>query len=69
MAKRSFIETVACQHLINQRKYLTDPNILRQADKESETIFARLEAFRASLKGNKVREDTGGYDAGEEVPF
>ena len=69
MAIRSLIETVACQHLINQRKYLTDPNILRQAYKESETLFARLQAFRASLKGDRVHEETGGYDVGDETPF
>ncbi len=69
MAIRSLIETVACQHLINQRNYLTDTEILRQAYKESETLFARLQAFRSSLKGYKVCDDEGVYEAGEVLPF
>ena len=69
MAIRSLIETVACQHLINQRNYLTDPKILRWAYKESGTLFAKLQAFRRSLKGSNVREDTAVYDAGGESPF
>ncbi|MEO7911624.1 MAG: four helix bundle protein, partial [Roseiflexaceae bacterium] len=30
MALRSLIETVACQHLINRRKYLDDISLLRE---------------------------------------
>ncbi len=69
MAIRSLLETVACQHLINQRKYLTDPDTLRQAYQKSEILFAKLQAFRASLKGFTVREDSSQYEVSEDLPF
>ncbi len=69
MAIRSLIETVACQHLINQRNYLSDPETLRQAYKESEILFVKLQAFRNSLKSQRVGDNVGVYEAGEEIPF
>ena len=69
MAIRSLLETVACQHLINQRKYLTDPDTLRQAYQKSEILFAKLQGFRASLKGFNVREDSSQYEVSEDLPF
>ncbi len=69
MAVRSLIETVACQHLISQRNYLPDPKILRQAYRESEILFAKLQAFRSSLMGYRARDEMGEYDASGDTPF
>ncbi len=48
-AIRSLVETVACQHLINRRRYLEDPELLRNAYRFSEKLFAKLQAFRSAL--------------------
>ena len=68
------IETVACLHLINRRQYLADPELLRDAYRFSERLFAKLQAFRASLKdrkGQRVREESAFYVANDEgeLPF
>ena len=49
MAIRSLVETVACQHLINRRDYLTDKQPLRTAYRASEKLIAKLHAFRNTL--------------------
>jgi len=67
IAIRSLIETVACQHIINQRKYLPDSSSLRAAYQFSEKLFAKLQAFRASLKG--VREESELYLIDSDLPF
>jgi four helix bundle protein len=68
-AIRSLVETVACQHLINRRAYLDDPEILRKAYKLSETLFSKLQAFRASLGKRTIKEDSETYLTNEEPPF
>lgn len=69
-AIRSLVETVACQHLINRRKYFDDPESLRQAYRHSQKLFAKLQAFRASLAGNSVlKEDSTEYPADSDTPF
>ena len=68
IAIRSLLETVACLHLIKRREYLEDLNPLREAYRESETLFAKLQAFRASLDtDSSVREPSVEYD--DEAPF
>jgi four helix bundle protein len=42
LAIRSLLETVACQHLINRRKFLTDPAPLRDAYVRAETLAGKL---------------------------
>ena len=49
IAIRSLLETVASLHLVKRREYLDDLDPLRAAYEESETLFAKLQAFRASL--------------------
>ena len=69
MAIRSLVETVACLHLINRRQYLADPELLRDAYRFSERLFAKLQALRASLKdrkGQRVREESALYVASDE---
>lgn len=69
MALRSLIETVACLHLINRRAYLSDPQPLRDAYTASTKLFAKLQAFRAALGGNTVKEESVAYTVEEAVPF
>lgn len=72
MAIRSLVETVACQHLINRRGYLKDTEILRNAYRLSEKLFAKLQAFRASLTtpfNLKVHEELGVYEYDSNTPF
>jgi len=62
------LETVACLHLINRRDYLDDPEPLREAYQKSETLFAKLQAFRASLDTDSgVREPP--VECDDSVPF
>ena len=63
IAIRSLLETVASLHLVKRRDYLNDPEPLREAYRESETLFAKLQAFRASLDTDAgVREPPSEYD-------
>jgi four helix bundle protein len=66
-ALRSLIQTVACLHLIHRRDYLDDPDMLREAYRFSEKLFAKLQAFRASLSCTREAETEYIYD--EAVPF
>ena len=49
IAIRSLLETVACLHLISRRNYLSDTDLLREAYRSSESLFAQLQAFRSTL--------------------
>ena len=73
LAIRSLLETVACQHLISRRGYLSDPQPLRQLYRKSETRAQKLQALRNTLAPDKpwVREPIAQYTAGadNEVPF
>lgn len=67
-AIRSLLESVACLHLVKRRGYVDDLETLRMAYRESETLFAQLQAFRSSIDGeSSVQEDIVGYDDG--APF
>jgi four helix bundle protein len=68
IAVRSLLETVACLHLVKRREYLDDLDPLRAAYEESETLFAKLQAFRSSLdKSSSVEESPIEYTDG--APF
>jgi four helix bundle protein len=68
IALRSLLETVASLHLINRRDYLDDPTPLRDAYRESEILFAKLQAFRSSLDTDStVQEEPIEYD--NDPPF
>lgn len=69
LALRSLVETVACQHLIHRRQYLTDPELLRQAYRHSETLFAKLQAFRRYLRKNNLAEEPLDYQTTTHTPF
>jgi four helix bundle protein len=70
MALRSLIETVACQHLINRRKYLDDISLLREAYQASDKLAAKLQAMRRAILGNRgLREDIEEYHVDSGTPF
>lgn len=55
MAMRSLLETVACQHLIARRRYVSEEE-LADIYKVSEALFAKLQALRSAL-GSKTTSD------------
>ncbi|MCS4150745.1 four helix bundle protein [Salinibacter ruber] len=68
IAIRLLLESVACLHLVKRRGYADDVETLRKAYRESEPLFAQLQAFRSSIDGeSSVQEDIVGYDDG--APF
>jgi four helix bundle protein len=73
LAIRSLIETVACQHLIVRRRYLADPEPLRELYRKSEALVAKLHAMRKAIAPDKpwVREPSADYVSGDEngLPF
>ena len=73
LAIRSLLETVACQHLISRRGYLSDPDPLRHLYRKSETLVRKLQAMRNTLAPDKpwVREPITEYTVGadNELPF
>jgi len=52
MAVRSLLETVACQQLIKRRKYVSEEELAKSYE-FSQTLFAKLQAMRRSLKKNQ----------------
>jgi len=69
IALRSLVETVACLHIIHRRGYLKDPEPLRVTYRASEVLFARLQAFRKSLRSDTVRDESGDYQTDTDTPF
>jgi four helix bundle protein len=54
MAIRSFLETVACQHMIERRAYVSqDEPLLKQLADDGQVLARKLQAMRKSvLKGS-----------------
>jgi four helix bundle protein len=70
MALRSLVETVACQHLINRRKYVEDSSLLREVYQASDKLAAKLQAMRRAILGDRgVREDVEEYLLDSRTPF
>ena len=68
IAVRSLLETVAGLHLIKRREFLNDADPLREAYRESEILFAKLQAFRTSLDSDfTVQESSIEYS--DDSPF
>jgi four helix bundle protein len=63
MALRSLLETIACQHLISRRGYLTDTGSLRQAYRDAETLAKKLQAMRRAVAPDRtwLREQAADY--------
>ncbi|MFN3741504.1 MAG: four helix bundle protein [Anaerolineales bacterium] len=68
LALRSLIETVACQRLIERRKYISDSSILETANQKAHDLARALQAFRNAL-GKQVREEQAIYltNEGENI--
>jgi four helix bundle protein len=62
MAIRSLIETVACQQIIRERKYLQDETLLNKAYEDSQIVARKLQAFRKSISPYRVQEDSPSYE-------
>jgi four helix bundle protein len=69
MSTRSLIETVGTLHLVQRRGYIDDLDRLREAYRSSETLFAKLQAFRTALDDDSetVQEEDVLYDT--DPPF
>lgn len=63
IAIRSLIETVACQHIIHRRNYLSQPDLLRQAYKDAQLLSARLHSMRKAIAPDQpwIRELSDEY--------
>lgn len=67
MAIRSLIETVACQHIIRKRNYLTDQTLLDNLYEQSQILAQKLQAFRKAVLNSprKIQEEQTIYLADE----
>lgn len=62
MAVRSVLETVACQHIIRRRKFISSAGVLDEAEEAARILAAKLHAFRNALKGShQVKESEAAY--------
>jgi len=52
MATRSLLETVACQQLIERRRYVNKEELSKDYE-FSQMLYAKLQAMRRSLKKNQ----------------
>ena len=64
LAIRSLIETVACQHLINRRNYLTDKAQLRELSTKADALLVKLTAMRKAIEPTQawLREERETYN-------
>ena len=53
MALRSLIETIACQHIIQRRKY-ADAELVRKIEEFSQKLFAKIQAMKKVLNRGKA---------------
>jgi len=58
LALRSYLETIACFDIIEQRGYLTS-NTLMEIRESGHQLFVKLQAFRRSLSGGQKTGDRG----------
>ncbi|OGO63031.1 MAG: hypothetical protein A2Z45_02995 [Chloroflexi bacterium RBG_19FT_COMBO_55_16] len=67
IAIRSLVETVACQHLIRNRKLVSKEDLLNQAYDKAEILVAKLHALRKAILPSQtwLREETATYSIGE----
>ena len=65
MAIRSLIETVACQHLIRRRHYLSDESMINTVYSKSQLLARKLQSFRKSLvpASSQIREEAALYSS------
>ena len=65
LAIRSALETVACQHIIKRRGYISDERRLQQAYSRAETLVVKLQAMRKAIAPAQtwLREEGAEYQA------
>ena len=68
IALRSLVETVACLHLINRHCRPADVQFMRDAYRDSEKLFAKLQAFKHALSP-AVHEPSPEYEIDSSQPF
>ena len=68
IAIRSLLETVACLHLVKRRDCLDNLDTLRDAYRDSEILFAKLQAFRSSLEGDSTVQEPP-IEYSDDPPF
>ena len=68
IAIRSLLETVACLHLVKRRDYLDNLDTLRDAYRDSEILFAKLQAFCSSLEGDSTVQEPP-IEYSDDPPF
>ena len=68
IAIRPLLETVACLHLVKRRDYLDHLDTLRDAYRDSEILFAKLQAFRSSLEGGSTVQEPP-IEYSDDPPF
>jgi four helix bundle protein len=68
LAIRSLLETVACQHIVNRRKFLQDTTSLRKAYRQAETLVAKLHTMRKAIAPEQpwLREEPVLYTTEDE---
>lgn len=68
MAIRSLLETVACQHLISRREYLSDATKLRQVYRQAEALAVKLQAMRKAIAPTQpwLREEAVVYEVEQD---
>jgi four helix bundle protein len=68
LAIRSLLETVACQHIINRRRFLQDTTPLRLAYRQAETLVAKLHTMRKAIAPEQpwLREEPVLYTTEDE---
>ncbi len=69
MAIRSLVETIACLHLINRHTKPADVQALRNAYRDGEKLFAKLQAFHHTLSKTQIGEDSPTYEIDNPLPF
>jgi len=67
-AIRSLLETVACQQIIQRRKFFADTSVWENSYKQAEILAAKLYAFRKAIDPEQhwVRENEREYYAENE---
>jgi four helix bundle protein len=64
MAIRSLLETVACQHIIKRRGFVSDVSLLDRAYASAQTLAAKLHSMRKAIlpDSRHLREESALYD-------
>jgi four helix bundle protein len=63
MAVRSVLETVACLHIIQRRKFIDDAKLLDKSAENARILASKLHAFRNAITpARKIKEPEAQYN-------